>query len=198
LAARKLLLRCSALALAAALYALPSLAEPAVYRIDPARTRAEFTVEHLGVFHAQGRFPNVSGRLLFDAAAHAGSVDLEIPVSSVATGWDARDDFIRGARMFDASQYPRMRFRSTRFTFEGERLVRVDGDLTLRDVTRPVSLTVRRLDCGRGTDDKQEGCAAEAAGLIRRREFAMDAWWPIIGDEVELRFHLTAVREQVP
>ena len=193
--ARELLLRCGALALAAALYALPSLAEPAVYRIDATRTRAEFTVEHLGVFRAQGRFPNVSGRLLYDASAHAGSVDLEIPVDSVATGWDTRDDFIRGTSMFDASQYPRMRFRSTRFEFEGERLVRVDGDLTLRDVTRPVSLSVRKLECGRSADEKREGCVAEAAGAIRRREFAMDAWWPLIGDEVELRFHLIAVRE---
>jgi len=195
LVAREFLLRCGAPALAAVLHALPSLAEPASYRIDATRTRAEFTVEHLGAFHARGRFPNVSGRLLYDASGHAGSVDLEIPVGAVATGWDSRDDFIRGASMFDASQYPSMRFRSTRFTFEGERLVRVDGDLTLRDVTRPVSLAVRRLECGRSADDTREGCIAEAACSIRRREFAMGAWWPLIGDEVELRLHLIAVRE---
>lgn len=169
-------------------------AQPAAYRIDAARTRAEFEIEHLGVLRAHGRFVNVSGRLVYDPAALAGTIELDIPVASVATGWDVRDRFIRGETMFDASQYPQMRFRSTRFEFEGGRLVRVDGELTLRDVTRPVSLAVRRLECG-PQGDHGDGCTAEAAGTIRRRDFAMDSWWPLIGDEVELRFHLTAVRE---
>jgi len=143
------------------------------------------------VLHAHGRFENVSGRVLFDAAAHAGAIELDIPVASVATGFDSRDRFIRSSAMFDAAQFPRIRFQSTRFDFEGERLVRVEGDLTLRGVTRPVSLTVRRIECG----DVAAGCKAEAVGALRRRDFAMDAWWPVIGDDVELRFHLTAVRE---
>lgn len=182
------------LMLLAALAAAAAHAQPAAYRIDAARTRAEFEIEHLGVLHAHGRFVNVSGRLVFDPAARAGTIELDIPVASVATGWDSRDKFIRGETMFDASQYPRIRFRSTRFEFEGGRLVRVDGELTLRDVTRPVSLAVRRIECGPQADNR-DGCTAEAAGAIRRREFSMDSWWPLIGDEVELTFHVTAVRE---
>jgi len=175
-------------ALLAALAAAASCAQSASYRIDPANTRAEFEVEHLGVFRAQGRFQNVTGKIVYDAAARTGSIDINIPVASVATGWDSRDRFIRGDAMFDASHFPRMHFRSTRFEFEGDRLVRVDGELTLRDVTRPVSLAVQRLECGLG-------CTAEASGTIRRREFAMDTWWPIIGDEVELRFQLNALKD---
>lgn len=159
------------------------------YRIDPARTQAEFEVDHLGVFRAHGRFDDVSGRLSYDAAAQSGAIELQIPVASIATGWDSRDRFLRGATMFDAAQFPRMKFASRRFDFEGGRVVRVEGELTMRDVTRPVILTVRSLDCGRDL------CVAEASGAIRRREFAMDAWWPVIGDDVQLRFRLAAVRE---
>jgi polyisoprenoid-binding protein YceI len=175
-------------AMLTAALAVAAHAEPTAYRIDSAHTRAEFEIEHLGVLRAHGRFVNVSGRLVLDPAAHSGTIELDIPVASVKTGWDTRDRFLRGATMFDASHFPRMRFRSTRFEFEAGRLVRVDGELTVRDVTRPVSLVVQRMEC-------DEGCTAEASGAIRRREFAMESWWPLIGDEVELRFHLTAVRE---
>jgi len=135
-------------------------ADPVVYRIDGAQTRAEFTIEHLGVFNAQGRFGAVSGRIVFDAVAHAGSIDLDIPVSSVATGYEMRDDFIRGVTMFDAARYPSMRFRSSRFEFDGDRLVRVEGELTLRDVSRPVSFDVLHIECGH--EVRREACTAEA------------------------------------
>ena len=171
----------------------PASADAAAYRIDGVHTRAEFTIEHLGVFQARGEFGAVSGRIVFDATAHAGSIDLDIPVASVATGYDLRDDFIRGVTMFDAARYPRMRFRSSKFEFDGERLARVEGELTVRDVTRPVSFNVMRIECGH--EARHEACKADAEGAIRRREFGMDNWWPLIGDEVALRFRLNAVRE---
>ena len=164
-------------------------AQPSAYRIDAARTRAEFAVVHLGVLRAHGRFENVTGSLVYDASARAGAIDLTIPVASVATGWDSRDQFLRGTSMFDAAQFPRMRFHSTHLEFENGRVVRVAGDLTLRDVTRPVTLTVRAMHC------EPDACTAEASGTISRREFAMEAWWPLIGDEVELRFRLEAARD---
>ena len=174
--------------LSVALVASAASAEPSTYRIDPARTRAEFNVDHLGVFRAHGRFTGVMGTFQYDAAAHAGAIDLAIAVSSVATGWDTRDAFLRGTNMFDASRFPRMTFVSRRFEFADGRLARVEGDLTLRDVTRPVTLDVRTLRC------EPAACVAEADGTIRRRDFAMDAWWPVIGDDVQLSFLLTAVK----
>jgi polyisoprenoid-binding protein YceI len=175
--------------LLAALLPLGATAEPSAYRIDSSKTRAEFDVEHLGVFRAHGTFQNVTGSLTYDASAQSGAIDLAIPVASVTTGWDSRDYFLRGSTMFDAAQFPRMRFVSKRFEFEGGRLVRVGGDLTLREVTRPVTLTVESMQCERDT------CIAEARGAIRRREFAMENWWPLIGDEVQLWFRLAAIRE---
>ena len=172
-----------------ALMPLSLCAQGHSYRIDAAGTRVEFEVDHLGVFRAHGKFENVSGTLSYDAATHSGAIDLAIPIASVATGWDSRDQFLRGTTMFDAAQFPRMRFVSKRFEFDGGRVVRVDGDLTLRAVTKPVTLTVQSIQCDHDT------CVAEASGAIRRREFAMENWWPLIGDDVQLWLRLTAIRQ---
>lgn len=169
--------------------AVPAFAQPTIYRIDAEHTRAEFVVDYLGVFHAHGRFEALAGRLAYDPAARAGSIMLDISAASVATGWDARDDFIRGRSMIDATSHPRVHFRSTRFEFVGDRLVHVAGDLMLRGVRHAITLEVRRIDC------RADACAAEVLGTIRRRDFGMDAMWPVLGDEVQLEFRIHAVRD---
>ena len=170
--------------------ALSAFAEPAAYRVDQDKTRAEFEIGHFGLMHTQGRFAQLTGRLTFDPAARAGSIVLDLSAASVATDWDARDDFIRGESMFDAARYPRVHFQSTRFEFAGDKLARVSGDLTLRGVKRPIVLDVASLDCNGGPT-----CIADVSGTIRRREFGMDAMWPMLSDDVDLRFRIYAVKE---
>lgn len=176
--------------------AAPARADTVDYRVDPALTTVEFSVVHLGFLRAQGRFAEVSGRIALDAAAGTGRVELDVGAATVATGWALRDAFLRGERMFDAERHPHVRFRSTRLAFADGRLARVDGDLTLRGVTRPVSLAVAALACSAGRHAGRDGCDAEATGTIRRSEFAMDFAWPLIDDAVELRFAIGATREQ--
>lgn len=176
-------------ALTLAMVAASALADPATYRVDNENTRAEFEIAHFGVIHTQGRFERLAGRLAFDGAARAGSIVLDIAAASVATGWDARDEFIRGESMFAAARYPRVHFQSTRFEFAGDRLARVAGDLTLRGVRRPIVLAVGRIECG-GT-----ACVAEVSGNIRRSEFGMEAMWPVLSDDVALSFRIHAVKE---
>lgn len=174
--------------LALLLLACPVLAEPTAYRIDAAHTSAQFEVDHFGVFHTRGRFADLTGRLAYDSVARAGNITLDIAAASVATDWEARDTFLRGSSMFDTAQHPRIGFQSTRFEFAGE-LVRVAGNLTLRGITRPVTLDVRRMRCD------PDACTADVYGTIRRREFGMDALWPLLGDDVDLRISIRAVRE---
>jgi polyisoprenoid-binding protein YceI len=167
-------------------------ADPPPYRVESAQSRAEFTI---GDAQVSGRFAQVEGRLNYDSGARAGDIQLDLFASSIDTGWGVRDDFMRGASLFDAARYPRVRFRSTHFEFNADRVVRVDGELTLRGVTRRVSFAIPSIQCGRRPEDRREACTALAEGLIRRREFGMDAWWPLIGDDVKLNIHLTLVRE---
>lgn len=185
-------------AVAAAWFAcgvLPVRAEPVVYRVEPSLTSVEFSIVHLGVLRAHGRFTQVSGSIVYDRMVPAGAIDVDIASASVATGWSLRDAFIRGEAMFDAEHHPMVRFRSTHFDFAGGVLKRVDGDLTLHGVTRLVSLAVASIDCGAHLHAGRDGCDAEADGTIRRGDFNMDFAWPLIADDVHLRFRIRATRE---
>ena len=74
-------------------------------------------------------------------------------------------------------------------------LARIDGELTLRGVTRPLSLAIVQFDCGRVREDGREICNAEVSGTIHRSDFGMDILVPLVSDDVELRIEVTAIRE---
>ncbi len=189
--------RVGAAILVAALTAIvPAAARPGdVYRVDPERTSVAFEVTQLGVFVQNGRFGRAHGRIAYDAETEAGSVDLAVDTSSVDTGWDLRDRFVRGENMLDAAHHPRLEFRSTAMSFAAHRLIAVEGALTLRGVTRPVRLEVRDVRCGSSAGDGGERCDAEIVGRISRRAFGIDYAYPLVGDEVVLTFAVSAQRQ---
>ena len=183
------------LALAAWLAASPDArADAGTLLVDSGLTRARFAVEYLGMATAHGRFGRTSGTIDVDAQQKVERIDLAIDTASVDMGWDLRDAFVRSEVMFDAQRFPRLHFRSTHASYEGARLVGVEGDLTLRGVTRPVRLDVARVECAIRPDDGREACGALVTGRISRRAFGMDFAYPLIGDEVALEFELTAFR----
>jgi polyisoprenoid-binding protein YceI len=180
--------------LACALGASESVAGPLVFRVDPDRTTARFAVAQLGVEKEHGRLGRTTGTIRMDAQRRVERVDFEIDTRAVNTGWDLRDAFLRSGVMFDTDRYPRMEFRSTRIVYDGARLTTVEGDVTLRGVTRPVRLAVKRLECAARGEDGDETCGAEVVGRISRGAFGMDFLYPLIPDEVDLEFHVTATR----
>lgn len=169
-------------------------AQPVHYRVDPSHTQIEFSIVHLGVLRANGQFTQATGSIVYDAAGQAGRIELDVAGSSISTGWTLRDAFIRGENMFDVEHHPLVRFRSTRLVFAGRQLVEVEGELTLRGVTKPVTLAVTSVDCA--GEGPRARCMAEADGSLRRRDFGMDFAWPLIGDDVALRLAIVAVREE--
>jgi len=76
------------------------------YRIEPGLTNAGFTVTYLGFSRQRGRFDRVAGRIVLDPAGQSGTVDFVLDSASINTGWNVRDDFLRGERMFDVARYP--------------------------------------------------------------------------------------------
>ena len=169
-------------------------ADPGAFLVDSDLTRARFAVAYLGVATAHGRFGRTSGAIGVDAQQKVERIDLAIDTESVDMGWDLRDAFVRSEVMFDVQRFPRLRFRSTHVSYLGARLVGVEGDLTLRGVTRPVRLDVTHVECAIRPDDGSEACGATVTGRISRRAFGMDFAYPLIGDEVELQFEVTALR----
>jgi polyisoprenoid-binding protein YceI len=169
-------------------------AGPAVYRVEPALTMAEFSVSHFGLWKPRWRFDRTQGTIVLDPEQHSGSIDFVIDAASVDTGWSVRDSFLRGKEMFDAERYPEVRFRSTALVFDRERLIGVAGELTLRNVTRPVALRIDRLHCGREGDGEREGCGAGVATSIKGSDFGMSYASALISDDIDLSFQVTAFR----
>ncbi len=171
------------------------------WAIDPGHTTVEFAVKHLMISTVRGRFADLSGTVELDDQNLAGStVDVSIDVASIDTRQADRDAHLRSADFFDVENFPTMRFKSTRVTRDGDALG-VEGDLTIRGVTRPVVLRV--TEEGRTRDPwggQRVGYAASTR--INRRDFgltwnqALETGGFVVGDEVKISADVEVVRQQ--
>jgi polyisoprenoid-binding protein YceI len=164
------------------------------FRIDPALTRAEFAVDHFFISTLHGRFARARGTIVLDTEARSGSIDFTIDADSIDTGWSVRDDFIRGEFMFDASRFPEVHFHSRELAFDGTGLAGATGELTMHDVTRPVTVRVERMECRPEARAAGERCDVAVVSSVKRSEFGMPFAMPFVGDDIELKFHLAARR----
>jgi polyisoprenoid-binding protein YceI len=113
---------------------------------EPGHSAAEFRARHMMVTWVRGSFKNVTGRLEFDPASPRQlAVETAIDASTCWTGVQMRDDHLRSSDFLNCERYPEIRFKSTGTVEVGPVDYRVTGDLTIRDVTRPVALAVRYL-----------------------------------------------------
>jgi polyisoprenoid-binding protein YceI len=161
-------------------------ADTAVYRVDPARTLVEYSIAWFGVLRQSGRFPTTQGTLALDLDARQGHVEITIDARSVETGFALRDAFVRDGAMLDTERYPAIVFESNRLVFADRRLARIDGRLTMHGVTHDVSLDVVRFDCGQPGIEAPRDCSAQARTTLHRSSFGMDAYAPIVDDDVTL------------
>src|SRR4026208_774575 len=113
------------------------------WNIDLAHSSINFSIRHMVVSKVRGRFAKYTGKLNLDESDLTRSVvEATIDASSIDTGTPQRDDHLRSPDFFDVEQFPELRFRSTRVEKIDDAHYRVTGELTLRDVTREVSLDV--------------------------------------------------------
>lgn len=111
------------------------------FEIDPYHTLIGFSAKHLGVSTVRGNFGTFSGSFEADRedlSTVAGEVTID--VASISTGVDQRDGHLKSADFFEAEKYPKITFRPTRVEKQDEQTYRVEGDLTIKETTRPVSL----------------------------------------------------------
>lgn len=170
------------------------------WQIDPTHSHVEFAVRHLMISTVKGRFGDVSGTLQVNAADPAKSVvDVTIKAASIDTREPQRDTHLRSADFFDVERFPTLRFKSTRVSGEAEDL-KVTGDLTIRDVTREVTLTVTPE--GQGKDPwGGERAGYSAKGKINRTEFGLtwnqvlEAGGVVVGDEIKISIDVEVVKK---
>lgn len=168
------------------------LAAPVTYQIDPTHTFPSFEISHFGFSTYRGRFDKSSGAVTLDRDKKTGSADVTIDVASVSTGVPKLDDHLRNADFFDATKYPSIRFKSQDFKFSGDKLVAVNGALTMHGVTKPVSLTISSFRCGEHPLKKMPMCGADASTTLKRSDFGISKYSPNIGEDVLLRIEIEA------
>lgn len=184
----------AAIALSAAV-AAPALAAPQTFVLDNSHSFPRFSYSHFGYSTQMSRFNKTTGKVVFDAAAKTGSVDIVIDTKSVDTGFATFDEHIQGEDFLDTAKYPTASFKSTKVVFEGDKPAKIEGNLTLKGVTRPVTLTVTSFQAMPHPMLKKDAIGANAFTVVKRSEFNAGKYAPYVGDEVRIDVALEAIKE---
>lgn len=176
-----------ALVLAQSAMTTPAAVQAGTYGVEPYHTRVLFAVSHLGFSTWYGEFTGASGSLTLDPAKLGEShVDIAVPAASISTSNAKLDDELKGDKWFDVAKYDMIRFRSTRITRTGANSADIAGNLTLHGVTRPVVLKARFNAAGVNPLDKAYTVGFEVSGDIKRSDFGVTTYVPMVGDDVHL------------
>jgi polyisoprenoid-binding protein YceI len=174
---------------------LPALAASETYKVEPGHSFARFGYSHLGYSTQISRFNKTSGSFTFDAAAGTGSVDINIDTTSVDTGSDLFNKHIQAEDFLFTEKYPTANYKSAKVVFKDGMPISVEGELTLKGVTKPVTLTVTHFHCMAHPMLKKDACGADASAMIKRTDFNMGKSAPYVGDEVTLSIAVEAVKQ---
>lgn len=180
--------------------ATAALAEPRKFTLDPEHTSITFFTHHLGFADIAGMFLESEGSFTFDEAARTLS-DLRIVVktASVFTNHAARDEHLRGPDFLNAAEFPEMVFEGRNAQPLGNGRGRVEGDLTLLGVTRPITFEATLNKSGNYPfGDGHYAIGIDATGAFRRSEFGMtygveNDW---VGDEIRIVLGFEAKRQE--
>jgi polyisoprenoid-binding protein YceI len=170
------------------------------WQLDPEHSLVEFSVKHMMIATVRGRFEQLEGTIVLDPAdPTTATINVSIEAASIRTGIEARDQHLRSPDFLDAAGHPRLTFRSTSVRRLDGDTFEVVGDLTIRDVTRPVTLVARSL--GMVTDPwGVERIGYSATTKIVRQDFGLtwnmvaEAGGVLVGDEVKIAIEAELVR----
>ena len=189
------LTKLSAALILAAAAASPALAAPETYVVDGTHTFARFSYSHFGYSTQLSRFDKTTGTVVFDKAAKTGTVDIVIDAKSVDTGYATFNEHIQGEDFLDTAKYPTATFKSTKVIFKGDKPAKIEGNLTLKGVTKPVTLTVTSFQSMPHPMLKKPAIGANAFTVVKRSDFGAGKYAPYVGDEVRIDIALEAIGE---
>ena len=174
---------------------MAAVAAPETYVIDGTHTFPRFEYSHFGFSNQVSRFNTTSGKIVIDRVAKSGSVNVVIDAKSVDTGYAVFNGHIQGEDYFDTAKYPTITYKSTKLNYDGDKLASVDGNLTIKGVTKPVTLTVTSFHCMPHPMVKRDACGANATAKVKRSEFNAGKNAPYVSDDVTLTFAIEAIKE---
>ena len=159
------------------------------YTLDPARTVVVFEMRSMGALQ-HGEFSRAAGTVVMDAADESGELDIVIDASSLTAGSEAMAKFVRGPSMLDTGAHPEIAYRAARIVFSHGKPSRIDGELTLLGVTRPVPLQISDYVCERAR------CSIAASASLKRSAFGMTRYRLFASDDVQLAIRAEGVRRE--
>jgi polyisoprenoid-binding protein YceI len=172
-----------------------AMAVPVTYNVDGSHTFPRFSYSHFGYSTQLSSFRNTSGKVVLDAEARTGSVDITIDMKSVNTGFEDFNGHIQGEDFLDTVKFPTATFKSTKVVFEGDKPKSIDGQLTIKGVTRPVTLTVTSFQAMPHPMVKKPALGANAFTTIKRSEFNAGKYAPYVGDDVRIDIAIEAIAQ---
>lgn len=167
------------------------------YKLDPSHTDVLVQWNHLGFSNPTAHFGGAEGTLVFDAAdVTKSTVEVKLPLTGLNSFTAKFDEHLKGADFFDAAKFPAATFKSTKVEANGTNKLTVTGDLTIKDVTKPVTLDVTVNGGGEHPMAKVPAAGFDATTTLKRSDFGVGAYAPNISDEVKVRITTEATGEK--
>lgn len=187
-------LSAAALALSAtALSTTAALASPETYKLDASHSQVIFSYNHFGYSTTYGMFSGFEGEILFDENdPAASSVYVSMPLMSMFTGWEQREAHFMSDEFFDASEDDMITFTSTDIEVTGEDTALITGDLSIAGVTQSVVLDARLNQQSPHPMENRPWLGFDATTTLKRSDFEVGAFAPMVSDEVEVMISLEA------
>ena len=179
----------------------PALPPAGTWALDTTHTEAAFTARHLMVTKVRGRFAVASGAVTIAENPLESSVEATLDVASAQSGDAGRDGHLLSADFFDVTNYPTITFRSTKVEAAGDGEYKLTGELTIKDVTRPVTLDLEYL----GSVDSPFGdtrAGFSASAEISRKDWglgwnmALEAGGVVVGDKVKINIDAETILQK--
>ncbi len=174
---------------------LPQAMAVDIYDRDPDHTFAFFEFNHMGFSFQRERFDRVDATVTLDLENKVGSVDVAIDVRSISTGSALFNQVLLSESYFDADKFPVVNFKSTKLSFgKFDDVTSVEGNLTIKGTTLPLTLSVTNYKCGMHPLLRKQTCGLNATGKIRRSDFGLGRFAPLISDQITLHVAMEALK----
>ena len=175
----------------------PAEVQAGTYVVEPSHTQVLFSVAHMGFSTYTGTFSGASGELKLDPKnAAASALQVSVPVASVMTTSAKLTDELKSPQWLDAAKFPAMTFTSTKVVPDGKGKAKVTGDLTLHGVTKPVTLDITFVGAGMNPLAKKYTVGFDVTGEIKRSDFGVKTYVPLIGDTLHLTIAGAFIRKE--
>ncbi len=164
----------------------PSRVTGGVYKVDPNHTQVVWSVDHMGFSTLTGMFGQMSGSLTLDPKDPSGAkLEIEAPMAGVTVTAEKFQAHLLSKELLDAGEFPSASFKSTSVVVSGQ-TAKISGDLTLHGVTKPVTLDAVFQGAGVNPMSKAETVGFSATASVKRSDFGLGAFAPVVSDEVRL------------